>query len=278
MQGDPVHPRGLWRVNFRDVGLKVQSTRVVRDDAFNAVPNSRIQGYDELLLGWTFKADAEYIRSVYKWKNSVDVEYARSVVTQRNQAKVINVSANDLRLETTGTRRAGGVSAEWLARSWGPSLGVQFDGQVEAVPGLKRQEIYSVLPGVEFYDGSWVRSLEVSGSIRRDVSRDPPDTQFGLRGRVKLGHDILAPRGRPVVFDSEAYASYFFLTQHDKPQDLRLECGLIAKLRIPVYHLVSVAPFLDLYVFSLKTQPIWGYSAVTGVSIGFSHLWKPQFD
>ncbi|MBI5209138.1 MAG: hypothetical protein HY927_04100 [Elusimicrobia bacterium] len=278
MEGRPVKTRGLWRLNFRDIGLNVQSTRVVRDDAFSSVPNSRIQGYDELLLGWIVKADAEYLRSLYKWRNTVEMEYARSAVTRRNQETVINITANNLRLLTLGTRRAGGIGSEWLARSWGPSLGVQFDGQIEAVPGLKRKEIYSVFPGVEFYDGSWVRSLEISGSFKRDVSRDPPDTQYGLRSRLTMAHDIGSARRRPITLQGEAHASYFFLTGHDKPQDLRMEAGLRAKLRIPVYRHLSIAPFLDLYWFSLKVQPLWGYSAMTGVTIGFSRLWKPQYE
>ncbi|MBI5622892.1 MAG: hypothetical protein HY924_03850 [Elusimicrobia bacterium] len=278
MKGRPLADRGLWRVDFRDIGLNVQSTRVIRDDAFSAVPNSRIQGYDELLIGGVLKADAEYLRSRYKWKNTAEVEYARSAVTRRGEPRVVNITANSVRLLTLGTRRAGGIGAEWFARSWGPSLGVQFDGQVEAVPGLRRREVYSMFPGVEFYDGSWISSLEVSGSFRRDLSRDPPDTQSGLRSRLTLRHDVGTAGGRPISIQGEAHASYYFLTERDRPQDLRMEGGVIAKLRIPVYKHLSIAPFVDLYWFGLKVRPLWGYSAVTGVSIGFSRLWKPQFE
>ncbi|MBI4677531.1 MAG: hypothetical protein HY748_08110 [Elusimicrobia bacterium] len=278
MAGRPVKPRGLWRIDFRDIGLNIQSTRVVRDDAFGSVPNSRIQGYDELLIGGALKTDAEYLRSVYKWRNTLEMVYARSAVTRRNQEKVVNITANSIRLLTLGTRRAGGIAAEWLARSWGPSLGFQFDGQVEAVPGLRRREVYSVFPGVEFYDGSWVRSLEFSGSFRRDLSRDPPDFQYGLRTRLTMGHDLGKTAGRPITLQGEAHANYYFLTGHDRPQDLRMEGGVIAKLRIPLYKHLSLAPFIDFYWFGLKVRPLWGYSAVTGVSIGFSRLWKPQYE
>jgi hypothetical protein len=278
MEGRPVYERGLWRIHFRDIGLNIQSTRVIRDDAFGSVPNSRIQGYDELLVGGVVKADAEYLRSVYKWRSTAEVEYARSAVTQRNREKVVNITANSVRLLTLGTRRAGGIGAGWLAQSWGPSLGVQFDGQVEAVPGLRRKEVYSVFPGVEFYDGSWIKSLEVSGSLRREVSRDPPDTQYGLRTRMIVRRDLGQAGGRPITLQGEAHASYYFLTNHDSPQDLRAEGGVIAKLRVPVFKHLSIAPFLDFYWFGLKVRPLWGYSAVTGVSIGFSRLWKPQYE
>ena len=39
-----------------------------------------------------------------------------------------------------------------------------------------------------------------------------------------------------------------------------------------------LAPFIDVEWFELKVQPSWGYSIMTGVSIGFSRLWKPQYE
>ena len=50
------------------------------------------------------------------------------------------------------------------------------------------------------------------------------------------------------------------------------------KLRIPIRRHLFIAPFLDFYSFALKTRPLWGYSAMTGVSIGFSRVWKPQYE
>jgi hypothetical protein len=51
-----------------------------------------------------------------------------------------------------------------------------------------------------------------------------------------------------------------------------------AKLDIPIRKHLSVAPFVDFYWFGLKTQPRYGYSLMTGLSIGFSRLWKPQYE
>ena len=39
-----------------------------------------------------------------------------------------------------------------------------------------------------------------------------------------------------------------------------------------------IRAFLAFYFFSLKTRPLWGYSAMTGITIGFSRLWKPQYE
>jgi hypothetical protein len=269
---------GLWRVNFRDVGLNVQNTKVVRDDAFNAVPNSRIQGFDELLIGEVFKADAEYLRRIYRWSNTLELEYARSRIRPRDQPAVTNTTANRIMFLTTASRRAGLIQQSWFAKTWGPSLGFQYDGQFEPTPGLRRKQIYSAFPGVSFFDGDWIKLLELSGNVKRDLSRDPPNTQPGLHGRLLLSRTIASARTGPISLQGEWYANYFFLTRADTEQDLRLEGDANLKLRVPIRKYLSIAPFIDFYYFSLKTRPLWGYSAMTGVQIGFSRLWKPQYE
>jgi len=275
MTGAPLSEPGLWRLNFRDVGLNLRQTKVVRSNDFDPVPNSRVQGFNELLIGGVFKADAEYLKREFKWTNTVEAEYAKSRIEPRNAPATTNVAANRLMLLTLGTRRAGHIRHEWLARSWGPSLGLQYDGEFEAAIGLKRKQVYSVFPGVEFFDGTFIRSLELAGIIKRDLGRKPPNTQSGLRLRSVFSREIGPSKA---LLQGELWNNYFFLTKQDTAGDLRLEGDFNVKLRIPVRKYLSVAPFLDFYWFQLKTRPTRGYSMTMGVSIGFSRLWKPQYE
>lgn len=276
VEGRPAGTRGLWRVNFRDVGLTVRDTKVVRDDAFDAVPNSRVQGFNEFLIGAVAKTDVDYVTDSFRWSNTGEAEYARSRLQPRGQPTVINTTANRIKALTIGTLRAGSFSDDgrWLASSWGPALGFQYDGEFEASPGLRRRNIYNVFPGVQFYDGSWIRSMEWSGNVKRDLSRDPPNTQTGLHTRWLLSHEL--PGGATLAGD--LFADYFFLTKRDLPQDLRLEGNANLKLRFPIRRHFTIAPFIDYYFFMLKTRPLSGYSAMMGVQLGFSRLWKPQYE
>ncbi len=276
-RGRPVGNPGLWRVNFRDVGLNIQNTDVVASDAFNNVPNPQVQAFSQFLIGGDFKADADYIQDPLKWSNTLEMEYARAQVRPRDMPEVTNLAANRISLLTMGTKRAGSVSGEpWLAGSWGPSLGLQYDSQFEANPGLPRQNLVSAFPGVQLYDGSWIQSVEFTGAVLRDQSRTPPNTQYGFHTRWILTHTISSPA--PITFNGEFFANYYFLTHDDTNQDLRFESDANLKLQFPIRKYLSVAPFIELYVFALKVQPVWGYSAMTGISIDFSRLWKPQYE
>ena len=275
MQGQPVAEHGLWRINFRDVSLNLQDTQVARDDTFNSVSNPRVQGSDQFLIGGELKTDADYLFHDYKWGNTLELDYARSRLRPRDQPPITDVAANRISVTTGGTRKAGAVWAPWLARSWGPSFALNYEGQLEATPPLRRRQIYSAYPGVEFYDGTFVRSLRIAANIKRDYAIDPVDTQYGVRARALLARDI-GPA--PVRLDAELWANYFFLTGHDRPQDLRWESDVNFKLRVPIRQHLTVAPFVDFYSFALKTRPLWGYSAMTGISIGFSRVWKPQYE
>jgi hypothetical protein len=275
MEGRPIAEPGLWRVNFRDISLNVRDTRTQASDAFNSVVNSRVQGSDELLIGETFKTDLEYLHHEYKWTNTLEMEYAKDRIALRDQPAVTNVTSNRIMFLTLDTKRVGRIPYAWLAHSWGPSLGFEYDGEFEPSPGLPRKQVYSVFPGFEFFDGSVVRSLETTGVIKRDLSRTPPNTQTGLRLRMLVS----TPLGKAgAKLDGELWNNYFFLTHSDNASDLRLEGDANAKLNIPIRKYLSVAPFVDFYWFGLKTSPTYGYSLMTGISIGFSRLWKPQYE
>jgi hypothetical protein len=237
--------------------------------------NTRVQGSDELLIGETFKTDLEYLHHEYKWTNTLEMEYAKDRIAPRGQPSVTNVTSNRIMFLTLDTKRAGGIPFGWLAHSWGPSLGFEYDGQFEPSPGLPRQQVYSAFPGFEFYDGSVVKSLATTGVIKRDLSRTPPNTQTGLRVRA-LASTAVGPGGAKL--NAEFWNNYFFLTASDNASDLRMEGDLNAKLNIPIRKYFSVAPFVDFYWFELKTQPTYGYSLMTGISIGFARLWKPQYE
>lgn len=273
--GAPLSEPGLWRINFRDVGLTLRQTKVVRSNDFDPVPNSRVQGFDELLIGGVFKVDAEYLKREYKWTNTAESEYAKSKINPRNAPETTNLAANRLMLLTLATRRAGGIRQEWLARSWGPSLGFQYDGEWEASPGTKRKQAYSMFPGVEFFDGTFIRSLDLSGILKRDLGRQPPNTQTGVRLRAVYEKGV-GPGG--ALLQGELWNNYFFLSKQDAPGDLRMEGGFTSRLRMPIRKHLSLAPYFEYYWFALKTKPRWGYSMTMGVSLGFSRLWKPQYE
>lgn len=275
MEGQPVSKRGIWKINFRDVSLNLQDTQNVHPDAFNSVPNSRIQGFSQYTVGGDFKTDADYLFDPYKWSNTVEFEYSQSRISPRNLPPVVNTPANRIMALTMGTRREGAIPEKWLAQSWGPSLGFQFDSEFQATPGLPRKQIYSAFPGIELYDGTFVKKWEITANIRRDEGRLPPDNQAGLHTRMLFAKDF----GKaPVNFQGEIYSNYFFLTHQDTNADLRFEGDINFKLKIPIRKYLTIAPFVDIYVYELKIQPVNGYSAMTGISIGFSRLWKPQYE
>jgi len=275
MSGAPVSGRGLWKVDFRDISLNVRQTRLERSARFDAVPNSRIQGMNEFMAGGTLKTDAEYQRGDYKWTNTLELEYAKDRLHPRGAPATTNLTANRFMLLTLATRRAGDVPYAWLAHSWGPSLGVQTDGEFQALSGLKRKQTYSAFPGVEFYGGSVVETLELTANLTRDLSRDPDVTRTGLRARALIS----APAGPPGArLSAEVWNNFFFRSRNDVSTDLRVEGQATAKFSVPLGRSLVISPFIDLYWLELEGRPAWGHSLMTGISIGFSRLWKPQYE
>lgn len=273
LEGRAVRERGLWRVNFRDVSLNVSNTKVVRDDVFDNVPNARVNGFDELLIGSALKTNIEYLRGPLKWANILEVEYSKSRLSPPGRPRILNTPQNRLSFRTAGTRRVGSFPWHWAAKSYGPSFGVEYEGHVERVPLQRRKHIVSILPGAEFYGGSFLSSVEISGNIRRDFTPRTPVNQYGFRMRSTFGKRL----GKS-VFLGDFWANFFIKTSQDTAQDLKFEVNAKVKLNLPLYKSFSLAPFIDFYYFVLKIRPITGYSTITGLSLSFSRLWKPQYE
>ncbi|HVE13882.1 MAG TPA: hypothetical protein VNI01_10845, partial [Elusimicrobiota bacterium] len=275
MGGAPVAETPLWKVNFRDISINASNTKVLKDSAFSRVPNSRVQGFDQQLIGMTAKIDADYLLRDFKWSNGFVLEYSQARLSPPDQPRVINTPNNRLSFLTTATRRVGSFPVHWLARSYGPSLGFQYEGEVEKNPGLKRKHIFYAYPGVEFFGGDVMKTVELSANFKRDYSRDVPNNQYGLRARA-LG-SLPIHKGL-MTLNGETWVNYFVRSRTDTDQDLGLEGDANFKLQIPIYQHLTLAPFIDFYYFRLKVRPLSGYSAITGLSLGFSRLWKPQYE
>ncbi len=275
MSGRPLTEPGLWRVNFRDISLNIRDTKTDADSAFANVVNTRVQSADELYIGAVLKTDVDYLRDDYKWTNTLEMAYSKDRIAANGSPPVTSLTDNRIMFLTLGTEKEGTTPYKWLAQSWGPSLGLEIDSQFQPTPGLPLQQVYSAFPGVEFYDGSVFKTIELSGVIKRDMSRIPPNTQEGLRARAVVSTPLGSHGAK---LDGEFWNNYYFLTHTDNNADLRIEGDVNAKLSIPIRKYFTIAPFIDLDWFELKIQPSWGYSIMTGISIGFSRLWKPQYE
>lgn len=273
LDGYPVRGTGLWKVHFRDVSLNVSNTKVVADPAFSSVSNARVRGFDELLIGGVTKIDVEYYRGPYKWANALEAEYSQSRLRPPDREPILNTPKNRLSFRTGGTLRAGSFPWGWLGKSIGPSMSVEYEGHVERLPLQRRKHIVALLPGVELFSGSFVRSLSLSGNLRRDFTPLVPLNNYGMRARGVFSRSVSRCR-----LSGEFWSNYFIRTRQDTAQDLRLELDVNLKLHIPIFKHFTVAPFIDYYYFILKVRPISGYSAITGISLNFSRLWKPQYE
>ena len=279
MEGDPLEDTALWIVNFRDVSLDYTNTKVVRDDAFGAVPNSRINSFDSRAIGATARGNVDYRYRTHKWTNSADVRYAEQESFPPGAPHVVDLISNRAAFQSNLTERLGAWGPQWLSNSVGPSLGVQYEGEVKRRrPGARRRSLVSVLPGVELYDGDVVQSLQVAGNLQRDYSVDPAKSHYGLSARMNMRSSLTLPAGIRAKVIGEFWYDYFFRRPGDSAGDLLSEGDASLRLSIPIWKDFALAPFVDFYFFTLKERPLNGYSAMTGVSFSFSRLWKPQYE
>lgn len=286
MEGRPVRQRGLWTINFRDVGLIAQQTKVVTDrEDFTPVSNSnaRLSAFDQQSLSYVAKIDVDYRFKTHKWTNTGEVEFTetRTIPPDTDlQPATFDRPTNRVMGLTYYTEKMGSFPVHWLGRSIGPSAGFQYDGEVQRLNhDARRRNIYSILPGLEIFDGSIVKSLQITGNIRRDYSHEPIDSQYGTHTRALVSLPIPLAHGVDASLEGETWFNYYFRRPGDTPGDLQLEGDANFKLNVPVWKQISLSPFVDFYWAKMKMpRPLTAYSAMTGISLSFTRLWKPQYE
>jgi hypothetical protein len=280
MDGRAVEETPYWTVNIRDLSVRFSNTKSVRDsDAFQNVPNSRITGFDQQSAGFDFQGDLDYRFRGHKWTNTVETAYAETRLEPRDEPVVIDRTDNRVMALTSFTEHMASFPLQWLGGSVGPSASFQYEGEVKRrSPDAKRRNIYALNPGVEIYDGSVVNSLQLTATLRRDYSVEPPESQYGARMRMVWAVDVPVGHGGYGKLQGEVWNNYYFRRHNDLATDLQLEGDANARLNIALWKDLSLAPFIDCYWFKLKERPLSGYSLQTGVSLSFTRLWKPQFE
>jgi hypothetical protein len=280
MEGRAVEETPYWTINIRDLSARFSNTKAVRDfDAFASVPNSRVTGFDQQSAGFNFQGDLDYRFRGHKWTNTAEIAYAETRLNPRNAPAVIDRTDNRVMALTAFTEHLSSFPLHWLGESVGPTVSLQYDGEVKRrSPDVKRRNIYAVNPGVEIYDGSIVNSVQLTATLRRDYSVEPPESQYGMRARAVWALNVPVGHGGQGKLQGEVWNNYYFRRSNDQPTDLQLEGDANARLNISLWKDLSLAPFIDCYWFKLKQRPVNGYSLMTGVSLSFSRLWKPQFE
>lgn len=280
MQGRPIRDKGYWTINLRDISIAFSQARIVKDSkAFDGVPGDKIQNFDDQTVKVGLHVAADYRHRSHKWSGRLDIDYSEQTVDVPAEPVLIFNPDNQIAFQLAETLHLYSFPLTAIGQSIGPTLGFRYEGQVKREsPDVRRVNIYSILPGIEIYDGTWIKSLQLTGNLKRDYSLEPPRSDFGMRLNIEMEHSLSMSRGREANLQGRIWSNYFFRKHGDSSKSLLIDGSAAFKLQIPIWKNVTVAPFWDIYFFKLKSRPASGYATTMGVSLGFSRLWKPQYE
>jgi len=257
--------------------LWVSLNRTYHNEAYGAVPESRVASRNSWVAGLNGRFVVTYDRRTVATDASVTVAYARQSASGSGGTRQVSESADDLKFDLTLRPKTLG-GAIWKIHPFVRGLfDTEFTPTVDPYTGLQnpRQLALRGVGGVMLRPGRSWRSVELGAALENDFGR--PNVQFGFQTKAELAQPI-GPLGR-VLYLLRNEATYFLPSPRDTPSNLALRYNMVHELLIPLVDELSLSVAADFFFFQGKVpgtrEP--GASALLRLGLTYDRLWKPHY-
>jgi hypothetical protein len=268
-------PVGLvWRLNLRELSFQFSDTQVNNNSPFAEIPDARINAQSQVLTQGTLKMFSELYWNRLRWDAGVTSQYGRVTIYTPGGPNVTNTTQDQVVYETELRHRTWALTKQGIRPSLGPFFNLSYDTQWQRDNGLPKREFLRARSGLEVSDGQIVKKAYLGPTTESDFSTTPTRTHVGYAAGLTAETPI---HGGPTKAMLDAWYIELWSNGADLPQDLRRRLEAKLSLSVPVIGALTINPFVDLYLFQGLAIPETGTNVLFGVSIAYSHLWKPFY-
>jgi hypothetical protein len=257
--------------------LWVSLNQIFNNEAYGAVPESRVTSADSWVAGFSGRFKLTYDRETFTPELGLIVAYARQAATLADGSKRITESADDIKVELTLRPKTLGSAGGTVHPFVRTVFDTEFTPTTDRATGLENPHQLALrgVLGVMFAPTRHWRNLELAGAIENGFGQ--PNLQFGFQGRADFTQRI-GPLGG-VVYRMRNDAIYFLPAPRDTESHLALRYNMVHELLIPLVDELSLSVSADFFFFQgkVETTRAPGASMLLRIGLTYDRLWKPSF-
>jgi hypothetical protein len=265
----------LMTFRFDRPTLFASANRVVNNEAYGQVPESRILGGNNAVFG----ATGRFVLSFDRQRTGVDlgarVAYAKQSTEVVSGGYADSETADDIKVDLTLRRKIAGAR-----RQAQPFLRAIVDSEFTATVGASgianpHELRLQGVGGLLLVPGPHWRTLEIGAVVEQDVAVG--HLEFGAR----VSSDQIwafGPMGR-LTYRLLNDFTYLFPGARDRASDLSVRYDLTSEIQIPLADELALSVAADLFVFKGKVEETRepGASLLMRVGLTYDRLWKPRY-
>lgn len=270
---DAEKPRPNWRLNLRKLKAYIQSVNLENNTNFTQVQDQRIRSVDQLAMNVQGELFSEFSYDRFLWDTGVKAAFGKVILKPDGVPEIENETQDDLIFEADLGYQLVDLNALFVKQSFGPFFKMSYNTEFTKEENLAKKKLLALKPGLRFFPGPYIQNLSANAIIEKDFTRaSQTSTEYGYEMNLTFQIPVKFPR---MVLTSETNYVYFFDADDDTADDLQQTLETNVALSVPLIGNLRLSPFLNFYLFEGKVVEETGTSLTVGVSLDFSHLWKP---
>jgi hypothetical protein len=267
----------LFTFRFERPTVFASFNRVVNNEAYVAVPESRVTAPESSVVGITGRYLLSYDLPNYGVDLGAGTVFSRQAGKTFGRKPFLVETADDFRLDFT-VRRKLARGGRWGAQPFGRTI---FDSEFTPTENLAtgepnpRQLLLRGVGGVILSPSEGWNDVQLGAAVQQDLAQRNTELGVDLQTRYERR---FGTGGRAVYRLTNDFL-YFLPSSRDDESDLALRYNLVNEILVPLVDELSLSVGLDLFFFKGKvpaTSTV-GASGILRIGSTYERLWKPRY-
>jgi len=264
-------PRDIWRVDLRNLSLKVLNTSIHGPSGYASTSESKLSSDPQTLIQGSGKLYADYYSGRFKLESGVSADYGKTTLRPRGEPTTTSESADELLYETSLVYRMKDYNGRLGSMVAGPYASAAYDTEFSRAAGARLKRVLRGSGGWKLYEGAVLQELYAGLATEQVMTYSPAHTQYALESGFRLSKPI--PH-TALTLDADGTYRAFARSRYDTVYDLRDRLELNLKVSTKLYGDIKISPYISYFMATGKKLSGSAYNVATGFSLEYSRLFK----
>jgi hypothetical protein len=263
--------RSIWRMNLRNLSLRMVNTTVAAAPGYAGVNESRLSAVSQTQIQGSGKLFSEFHCGKFRFDSGVSADYGKLVLRPAGQPRVTTESVDQLILENEVRYRLKNYSGALGPLVIGPFAAAAYDTEFSRAQPLPLREVLRGKAGLKMFEGAYLQEFYAGLTMEQVYTYSPARTKYAAETGFRLAWPV---PGTALTLNADGTYRNFARSRFDTVYDLKERLELNVKVSTRLYGDVTISPFASYFLASGKKLPGAASNFTTGFSLEYSRLFK----
>jgi hypothetical protein len=264
-------PRSVWRLNLRNLSLKMEDTAVEGPGGYAQLGDSRLSAVNQTQMQGSLRLFSELYSEKFRLDAGISADYGKTVLRPKDQPRLTIESVDQLSYSGELVYRMRKFDGRLGKLVVGPYASAAYDTEFSRGADLPLRKVLRGGAGLKLFEGAAVQELYAGLSTEQVYTYLPARTKHALEAGFRAA---LPLPGTALTLNADGNYRLFARSRYDTVYDLKERLELNLKLSTRLYGDIMISPFLNFFLASGKKLPGSASNLTAGFALEYARLFK----